>query len=265
MGKFVRYFKLAALMMKINLVQDMQFKANFLVRCFTNLLWLVMQLVYIQVMYAQTQEVAGWNRWDMILLMGTNYTISQFFEAFFYDSCMRLIEVIRKGELDFDLVKPINTQFLVTFRASDYASAVNGLIGIAIVFFAVGHMPAAVGVKEVLLFSALVLNGIIIYYAILFSLSVWTFWIGRANNLMELYWQFGQFSRYPGEIYPWLLRGLLLTLMPMLVVSNFPAQVMLHKLQSGGVLYGFGLGVVFLAFTMWIWGRGLRRYRSASS
>jgi ABC-2 type transport system permease protein len=116
-----------------------------------------------------------------------------------------------------------------------------------------------------LLFAMLVVNGVLIYYSILFILSVWTFWIGRSNNLMELYWQFGQFSRYPGEIYPWLLRRLLMTLIPMLVVSNFPAGILVNKIEGIGVFYGFGLGLVFLALTAWIWKRGLQRYRSASS
>jgi ABC-2 type transport system permease protein len=82
---------------------------------------------------------------------------------------------------------------------------------------------------------------------------------------MELYWQFGQFSRYPGDIYPWFLRHLLLLLIPMLVVSNFPAEVLINKLEGGWIIYGFALGSAFFAFTVWVWNKGLQRYRSASS
>jgi ABC-2 type transport system permease protein len=56
-----------------------------------------------------------------------------------------------------------------------------------------------------------------------------------------------------------------MTLMPMLVVSNFPAQVFVHGLETGWVLYAFALGLVFFLLTLWIWQRGLQRYRSASS
>ncbi len=94
---------------------------------------------------------------------------------------------------------------------------------------------------------------------------VWTFWIGRSSNLLELYWQLGQFSRYPGDIYPWLLRRALMTVIPMLIVSNFPAGVLINKLEGGWILYGFALGAFFFAFTVWIWQSGLKKYRSASS
>jgi ABC-2 type transport system permease protein len=260
-----RYLKLTGLMMHNCFVRELQFKANFVVRFFTELMWLVMQFIYIGVMYGQTGEIAGWNKWDMIVLMGTNYVIAQLFEALFYDNCVRLTDQIRQGDLDFNLIKPINTQFLVSLRYTDYASIVNSVVGLGVILFALGKMGVAVSFGGALLFAALVLNGVLIYYSILFVLSVWTFWIRRSNNLMELYWQFGQFSRYPGDIYPWLLRKLLWTVIPMLVVSNVPAGLLIHKLELGGIFYAFALGAVFLSFTVWIWKKGLQRYRSASS
>jgi ABC-2 type transport system permease protein len=265
MAKLQKYLRLMGLMMKNCIVREMQFKANFVVRFFTELMWLVMQFIYIEVMYGQAKQIAGWNKWEMIVLAGTNYAIAQLFEALFYENCTRLTDQIRQGDLDFNLVKPVNSQFLVSLRYTDYASIVNSSIGVAVVLYGLSKIGVAVTWGGALLFTALVFNGVFIYYAILFTLSTWTFWIGRSNNLMELYWQFGQFSRYPGDIYPWLLRGLLLTFMPMLVVSNFPAGVLIHKLQSGYVFYGFALGLGFLALTTWVWQAGLKRYRSASS
>ena len=199
----------------------------------------------------------------MVVLLGTNNVITQLFEAFFYDNCMRLTDQIRQGDLDFTLIKPINSQFLVSLRYTDYSSILTSLVGFAMIVFGLTSGPGR-GMGEVLLFGVLV-NSILIYYAMLFTLSVWTFWIGRSNNLLELYWQFGQFSRYPGEIYPWLLRRVLLTVIPMLIVSNFPAGVLINKLEGGWIFYGFALGLSFFAFTTWIWSRGLKKYRSASS
>ena len=252
-------------MMKNCLVREMQFKSNFLVRLFTEFMWLVMQFIYIQVMYGQTGQIAGWTKWDMIILMGTNHVITQLFEGLFYENCTKLTDQIRQGDLDFNLIKPINTQFLVSLRYTDYSSMANTSVGLFIILYALRQMGMTVGLSGVLLFLVLVVNSVLIYYSILFSLSIWTFWIGRSNNLMELYWQFGQFSRYPGDIYPWLLRRLLMTIIPMLVVSNFPAKVLIHKMETGLVFYGFALGLVFVAFTVWLWGKGLQRYRSASS
>lgn len=252
-------------MMKNCLVREMQFKANFIVRFFTEMMWLVMQFIYVQVMYDQTGSIAGWNKWEMIVLMGTNHVITQLFEALFYDNCSRLTDQIRQGDLDFNLIKPVNSQFLVSLRYTDYSSIANSTIGVAVILYGLHQMGSTLSFGGALLFAGLIINSILIYYAMLFTLSVWTFWIGRSNNLMELYWQFGQFSRNPADIYPWLLRKLLLTIIPMLVVSNFPAGVLINKMAGGWILYGFALGLAFFGFTVWVWNRGLQRYRSASS
>ncbi len=260
-----KYLRLTGLMMKNCLIREMQFKANFIVRLFTEMMWLVMQFVFISVIYVQANGIVGWSMWQMVVLAGTNHVITQLFEALFYDNCIRLTDQIRQGDLDFNLIKPINSQFLVSLRYTDYSSIANSTVGVGIIFYALNKMGTTVSFGEALLFAALIVNSVIIYYSILFTLSVWTFWIGRSSNLMELYWQFGQFSRYPGDIYPWLLRHFLLLVIPMLVVSNFPAGVLLNKLASGSIFYGFAIGLFFFTFTVWIWNKGLQRYRSASS
>jgi ABC-type uncharacterized transport system permease subunit len=57
----------------------------------------------------------------------------------------------------------------------------------------------------------------------------------------------------------------LLTAIPMLIVSNFPAKVLVGGLLSQYMLYGCAIGLSFFLTTIWVWNRGLKRYRSASS
>jgi ABC-2 type transport system permease protein len=243
----------------------MQFRANFLIRIFTEILWLGMQYVYIEVIYAHVGEVGGWTKWQMVVLLGTNHLINQTFEAFFFDNCARLVDQIRQGDLDFALVKPLNPQFLVSVRYIDYASLANSLAGVMILAVALGQMGQTVGPGTVLLYALLVANGVVILYAMMFMLSTLTFWIGRSSNLFELYYQLGQFARNPAEIYRWGLRLLLVTAIPMLVVSNYPANRLARELEPGTLFYGLGVGLLFFLASVGVWKLGLKRYRSASS
>jgi ABC-2 type transport system permease protein len=257
------------LMMKNCLIREMQFRVNFLIRTFTEILWLGMQLIYVTVLYSSTQEIGGWNKWEMIILLGTNHFITQIFEALFFDNCTRLVDQIRQGDLDFVLIKPVNSQFLVSLRYTDYASIINSSVGLLMIGFALHQMGAAVTLPGLLLFAGLVINSVLILYTMMFCLSAMTFWMGRSSNLFELYWQLGQFGRYPGEIYGEIyrfgLRLLLLTAIPMLVVTNFPATVLFRGLGAGWLVFGFALGLTFFCLTILVWNKGLGRYRSASS
>jgi ABC-type uncharacterized transport system permease subunit len=71
------------------------------------------------------------------------------------------------------------------------------MAGFAMIGFALHKLGTAITPVEVLLFLLLVLNGIFILYSMMFCLSILTFWIGRASNLFELYYQLTQFTRYP--------------------------------------------------------------------
>jgi ABC-2 type transport system permease protein len=265
MKDFLRYCRMTLLMMKNCLIREMQFRSNFIIRLFTEVIWLGMQFIYVEVLYSLTQSIGGWNVWEMVILLGTNHIINQLFEAFFFDNCTKLVDQIRLGDLDFVLVKPINSQFMVSLRYTDYASITNSMAGFAMIGFALHKLGTAITPVEVLLFLLLVLNGIFILYSMMFCLSILTFWIGRASNLFELYYQLTQFTRYPGEIYRFGLRMVLLTAIPMLVVSNFPAKVLVGGLLSGRLFYACAIGVSFLLITTWLWSMGLKRYRSASS
>src|SRR5271170_1471357 len=144
MGTLTRYFRLTGLMMKNCLVREMQFKTNFLVRLLTEFMWLVMQFVYIGVIFGQTKEIVGWSLWQMVVLAGTNHVITQLFEALFYDNCVKLTDQIRQGDLDFNLIKPINSQFLVSLRYTDYSSVVNSTIGLGVILFALNKLGVSV-------------------------------------------------------------------------------------------------------------------------
>jgi ABC-2 type transport system permease protein len=252
-------------MMKNCLVREMQFRANFVIRLFTEVLWLGMQYVYVEVIYGQANDVGGWGKWEMVVLLGTNHLINQVFEALFFDNCSRVVDQIRMGDLDFVLVKPLNSQFLVSVRYTDYASLMNSLVGVFMIGFALDRLGTPVTLGGGLLFALLVMNGVFILYAMMFMLSALTFWIGRSSNLFELYYQLGQFARNPAEIYRWGLRLLLITLIPMLVVSNYPASQISRGMDPALLAYAFGIGLAFFGASVLVWKRGLQRYRSASS
>jgi len=260
-----RYLRLTLLMMKNCLVREMQFRANFLIRLLTEVMWLGMQYVYLEVIFGQASDVGGWNKWQMVALLGTNHLVNQLFEALFFDNCARLVDQVRQGDLDFVLAKPANSQFLVSIRYTDFASILNGLVGVFLIAWASREMGLALDPGTVLLYALLVVNGVLILYSMMFMLSTLTFWIGRSSNLFELYYQLGQFARNPAEIYRWGLRVFLLTLVPMLVVSNYPAQAVARGLDLAHAAYALSIGLFFFLAASWVWGRGLRRYRSASS
>ena len=65
----------------------------------------------------------------MVLLVGASNFIQQLYQAFFLTNCTNLSELVRTGKLDFLLLLPVNTRFLVSLRVVDLGAFVNAVFG----------------------------------------------------------------------------------------------------------------------------------------
>src|SRR5258708_19161083 len=136
MNRLVSYLRVYAVMLRNSLIREMNFKLNFLLWMLVELLWFLGQLAFIEVLYGQVQEIAGWSKWQVVTLVGVHQIVSQLFQSLFYVNLANLPELIRTGRLDLMLTLPIDTQFAVSTRQISFDCLVNALIGVAIVTFA---------------------------------------------------------------------------------------------------------------------------------
>lgn len=261
----MRYLSLFTLMVKNCLIREMQFRANFLIRAFTEVLWLGMLLIYFDAIYANADDLGGWSHDHMLVLLGTTYIVNQLFEAFLFDNCVRLSDQVRLGDLDFVLVKPVNPRFLASLRYTDFASLSQALVGVLLVLYALKRMAHAPSLSEIVGYVLFLGNGLLILYSLLFTLATLAFWLGKSSDFFDLYYQLTHFGRYPAEIYRGVLRVVLTYILPMLVVTNFPAKMILEMYQDSWPWYGMGLGLLFYGISTLCWRKALRVYRSASS
>src|ERR1700740_3770072 len=103
-------------MLRNSLVREMNFKLNFILWLFTDALWFVGQLIFIEVIYAQVDAIGDWTKWDMVLLVGTYQIISQVFQGFFYLNLTNLSELVRTGKAVFVLFAALAPEFTWLLR-----------------------------------------------------------------------------------------------------------------------------------------------------
>src|SRR3982750_2174261 len=118
-SQFARYATIYGALWKNSVAREMGFKSNFILWIIVELLWFALQLTFFNVIYSPTDNIAGWTRWEVVLLVGVSHFIQQIFQAFFLTNCVQLSELVRTGKLDFLLLLPANTRFLVSLRTVD--------------------------------------------------------------------------------------------------------------------------------------------------
>src|SRR6185503_15451024 len=122
----VRYLTIYVALWKNSVTRETMFKGNFLLWIFVELLWFGLQLSFIGVIYLHTDAIGTWTQWQVVMLVGASQFIQQIFQAFFLINCANLSELVRTGKLDFLLMLPVNTRFVVSLRQVDLGGFVNG-------------------------------------------------------------------------------------------------------------------------------------------
>jgi ABC-2 type transport system permease protein len=261
-----RYLSIYAALWKNSVTRETMFKTNFLLWIFVEFLWFGLQLCFISVLYLHTEHIGTWNKWQVVMLVGASHFIQQIFQAFFLINCTNLSELVRSGKLDFLLLLPVNSRFVVSLRQVDLGAFVNAASGLAVMFYA-GHQlrlePSAIQVAG---FFALCLAGIAIHYSLMFLLASISFWTVRAQGIVWGYYNLFQIARLPDEAFSGLFKAVFTFAIPMLLVSNVPVRVLVNTLESPEpLLLLLGLSAICFAVSEWGWRASLRRYTSASS
>ena len=144
MPSFSRYAGIYAALIRYSLIHEMQFKVNFLLWIVVEALWFGLQLAFMTVLYGHTDQIAGWSRWEVVLLVGCNQFIQQLFHTLFVTNLSNLSELIRKGTLDLLLLQPVNTRFLISVKKFEIGNIINALMGLVVIVYSLsqpGRVP----------------------------------------------------------------------------------------------------------------------------
>jgi ABC-2 type transport system permease protein len=265
-----RYLRLYLAFARFGLLAEMAFRANFLVKLFVEALWLAILVAFYELIFSRTSEVAGWDRHRYLFFVGCHYALGGLIETLFLENCTGFAELVRSGDLDLYLLKPIDEQFLITTRHVDWSTAPNVLQGAGVMVYALWSMPNwTFDSGRLLAFLALFACGVALAYSFLLMLCSASVWMVRNQSLLEMWWLFTTLMRYPREIFgtDWALPiGKFFTfVVPVLLVVSVPAGTMVRALEPGYVAGTVGAAVVLLFVSRRVFRRALRSYRSASS
>ena len=267
-----------------SLVRDMTFRTNFFLQCVSSLGWTLMNVGFYLIIFRHTSSIGhdtGWDQDRFFLFLATTWFINSLIQTFLMPNAEEFSELIRTGGLDFALLKPIDTQFLISFRRMDWSSLTNFFAGLVIAGVALTRMatraeePHVPSAGSVLLYLFFVGCGVAIMYSLMICLSATSIWLGRNQTLYNFWFYITNFSRYPMEIYNrgWgrPLFGLFTFVIPVLVVVNVPARLLAKPLDPRApwewMLVAWALVATLLSVTAGrlVFRLALRSYRSASS
>ena len=257
-----------------SLVREMTFRSNFVITIVTRAFWFAAQLLLFEIIYKHVDAIRDWTRYEYFCFMATGMLINALVEVLFMPNCANFSELIRTGDLDFALLKPIDTQFLVSFEKVNLAMLAQVVLASALLIYSLTQADAEVTPGRVAMYLLLVGIGVAFFYAMMIALASTSVWFGRNQGLYDFWFYITSFARYPQGIFKtgswggdFIWFGFSFVL-PILLVVTIPSRVLLAKALDPnwwvGVI-GPVATLVAIVLSRRIFNWSLSNYRSASS
>ncbi len=261
----MRYLRLLGLFARTELQFALEYRANLALDLFEELIIVISSLVAVLILYDHTSAINGWTEGHMIELLGVYYLVQGAQAVVFETSFERFMEHVRMGTLDFILIKPVDSQFMISARHVQVPQFGQIAMGVLVLAIGIAQVGGGFDVLDALAFAATLACGLLLVYSLLLVLSTLSFWFVRVENLLAIFWSFLDAGRFPVDVYPGWLRVTLSTVVPIGIAVTVPAQAIAGRLELAGVVAMIGGAIIMCWFASWFWRRGLRSYTGASA
>ncbi len=266
MREIKKHLALWGLLMKNSLMSQLEYRANFFTGIAMELGYFLAKIVYMVVVYKTGVPINGLTPDEVLVFFGSYMIATGPYAGLYMMNLFAIGRQVQSGELDLLLVKPVSLQFILTLKRSDLALfTTDVLLGIAAVTVGLVRMAIPVGVLDVLGYLGYMVTGSLIGYAMFLLPQVLAFRLIKTNGLAGLVDSSWDFNNMPMGTYNRLVQQIGVFLVPIFVITNFPALFILKKMDPLYAVWGILGPFLFLFLTSFLFNRGLKHYQSASS
>lgn len=258
------YLRLIAGQLRMSVLAALQYRLGFWTEGVLGILWSALGMAPLLVAVEHLDTVEGWNAWQLLLLTGCFTLVSGLFSALLQPALIESMNHIRKGTLDYVLLRPADALVLCLVTAFAPWRLVEALGGLLLIIVALIELGAP-SIVDVLAALGIGLGGLLALYALGIMVLCASFRAVQLQNLTYLMEAVLDFARWPATVFRGFLRALFTYVIPLAVMTTYPAQALLGEasISTVGLSIGIGAGLMVVARVMWI--RALRGYSSASS
>ncbi len=259
------YWNVYKILLKLNFSTLLAYRANFINMLIGSVGYGIFSFFSIILLTSWTPVIFGWKREELIFLMGIyNIVVGGIFHMIFSLNFHYFAGAIDLGTLDGILLKPIDSQFLMSFTKIFFTQIARIIMGITVCLYIIFAFNLHVTTGGLFVFIILSLLGIAILYSVWYSVMILTIWNPRLSNLIDLMYRLNDLTRFPPQMYR-TEQNYLFFIIPFTFVLVIPMKALLQKVTFVDIFLLTFFSLLFLYLTRKFWQFALRSYTSASS
>ncbi len=258
-------WKLLSAFFKVNVQMSLAYRADMIVNILLNIMWLGWELLGLSIIFSNTQTLAGWGFGELIALLGVFRLVHTMMIALLWPNTEKFNQSIRDGSMDYTLLQPVNSMFLVTFSRVTVWRFWDLILSFVMIFIGVRLSGSTINLAQLVTFFLLTVSGAIIIYSLWIVLIALTFWFTKFDNNVTILQALLDAGRYPVMVYPVWLQILVTYVVPIAVATTVPIQGLRGELTISRTIMFLGIGIASFLIASRVWKRGLKQYSGASS
>jgi ABC-2 type transport system permease protein len=162
------------------------------------------------------------------------------------------------------LIKPVNSQFLISLNRANPIAFIRVIIGIVLFSIILPSLKIQLTYQLIAGYILLLLFGLLIMYSSWFIVATLLIWFDRLSNLISLMYNITSMANRPTEMYL-KISSYLIYILPIILISAVPSRFLLHKTTSYELIIFGILTASILGISIIFWRYALRSYTSVSS
>lgn len=259
-----KYFRLTVVLVKINLAYFAAYRANFFSSMIADLSWSIFLLLSMIFLTSRVKQIGSWTRTDILMLTCAANIILGFL-AIIAKNFFQFSNTIHMGKLDTILLKPIDSQFFISFQFINPSKLARIIMCVCIMIYLSHAAQLTISFLQVAVFTILILIGFIGIYSLWFAVSAIIIWYSKLSNLTDLLFEVTNTIRYPRDVFFELNLMFGIFLIPLTFFVIPATEALLGRSYYQGAFILILSSVLLFFFSRIFWRFALRSYTSVNN
>jgi ABC-2 type transport system permease protein len=259
------YLRITSHLLKSSLQAQAQYRVDFLIQMSLAIFWVGWNIAPLLLVFQIRATIGDWQFEEAMLVMSGFLILRALLDGIISPNLTALVDHIRKGTFDFVLLKPVDAQLMVSASKIAPAKLVDLACGVAIAAWSIARIEPSPGPIQIFAGASMLMSGALAIYAIWMLIVCSSFWFVKIDNLSFLFSSIFDAARWPISVFRGWIRVVLTFVLPVAVMTSYPAMAVLNKLDAVHALIAGATTLALLIISRLVWRWSLRHYSSASS
>ncbi len=263
--RLLRYYQMGFI---VDLKANIAYPTTFWFASMVIPMWILIQILFIETIYGQTDSFLGYSRYENYVLFGTFKLVQSLAAVFFMEKLEDLTEKIRgtsDNSFDVLLLKPMDSQVLATTGSFWFGSISSAVAGLGMVLYGLSRESHVLGFGNILTYGIAVVMGVFFLYLLYFFIQTWLFWFEYLQVGQELWFTLQGFGQFPRSLYSGWSAALFNIAMPITLMAGIPVEFLFGQIPSTTLLLYCGILILLFVLTRLFWQYSIKKYSSFSS